>query len=257
MVSVPPSIAAIQGCRSLWLHGAGLAGQTWQPLCADLPHAVAPDLPGHGDAAPTIPPTVESYANRLLPMLEEGMVLIGHSLGGMVALELAARSPIPLGALVMVEAVATVRDRWMGRVGPSIARPFLKCLPMRALVQTSGFRQSQAASDEARRWLSRLDRNQILGAFDAARSYDGRGHLAEIDLPTLVIVGAENQDTHRGARFVVKSIKNAEFQVLRGGHLLHIDNPDGLRNAIGSFLLRRVQQGSHALTQSVDTGIQQ
>ncbi|MDJ0512721.1 MAG: alpha/beta hydrolase [Methyloceanibacter sp.] len=229
----------LRRCKSLWIHGAGLSGRTWQSLRTDLPHSAAPDLPGHGHASATMPPRVEHYADKLLPWLEEGTVLIGHSLGGMVALEMAARSPVPLGALIIVEGVATVKDSWMGRVGPCLVRPLLKRLPADVLARLSGFGQSRAAADETLRLLSLMRQDQIVDAFDAARFYDGRPHLAGLRVPTLVIVGTDNRATHRGARLVAEGIAGAEFEILRGGHMLHIDNPEGLRRTIEAFLKRK------------------
>ncbi len=228
----------LRRAKSLWIHGAGLSGQTWQPLTADLPQSVTPDLPGHGTAHAALPPTVESFAERLLPLLKDDMVLVGHSLGGMVALELAVRSPVRLRGLILIEAVSTVRDRWIGRVGPPVARPVLKYLPRSLLERMAGAGQSRPAIKETRRWLSRMKRDQIVAAFDAARFYDGRRHLAKVTTPTLVIVGTENTATHRGARLIANSLKGAEFETLDGGHMLHIDNPDGLRRTIETFLAR-------------------
>jgi len=222
--------------QSLWIHGAGLSGATWHDLCADLPLSRMPDLPGHGHADAVMPPRVERYAEALTPLLDSGMVLVGHSLGGMVALELAARSLVPLGALILVEAVATVRDRWLGRVGPRLARLVLPQLPKGVLVAMSAMGQSHAASVEARRGLSLMQRNEILDVFDAARLYDGRRHLERIRIPTLILVGTRNTATHRGARLLADRIAGARLVALSGGHLLHIDNPNGLRREIEGFL---------------------
>lgn len=228
----------LRDANSLWIHGAGLAGETWRDLTSDLPRAQTPDLPGHGDADAVSPPTVERFADTLLPRVEDNMVLIGHSLGGMVALELLARTVLRPRALVLVESVPTVTDRWIGRAGPRLARPFLQHLPRSWLNLMSGAGQSPLAAKEARRFLSRMPRDRILDAFDAARMYDGRRHLAQVKVPTLVIVGSENRATHRGARLSADRIAGAEFEILTGGHFLHIDNPYGLRRSISAFLAR-------------------
>ncbi|WP_424973770.1 alpha/beta fold hydrolase [Dinoroseobacter sp. S124A] len=228
--------SSLRQAKSLWIHGAGLSGATWRGVTADLPRAVTPDLPGHGAARPITPPRVEGFADQLSPRVEDDMVLIGHSLGGMVALEMAARHGRGLRALVLIEAVPTVTDRWTGRVGPRLARPLLKLLPRPVLAKMAGAGQSEDAAREARRWLAQMPRARLLDAFDAARTYDGRRHLARVKLPTLVIVGRQNRATHRGARLMADGMDRAEFESLPGGHMLHIDNPQGLRHAIAAFL---------------------
>ena len=234
----------LRGAESLWIHGAGLSGATWRSLASDLPLARTPDLPGHGQAKSVSPPTVERFADRLLPLVKDDMVIIGHSLGGMVALELLARTTARPRAMVLVESVPTVTDRWIGRIGPRLARPLLRYLPCSLLNLTSGAGQAALAAKEARHFLSQMPRERLLDAFDAARTYDGRSTLARVKVPTLVIVGSENSATHRGGRLSADRIEGAEFKVLSGGHMLHIDNPTGLRKSISAFLSRTPRQPS-------------
>ena len=237
-LDIANSETALLNVASLWLHGAGLAGATWRAQTSDLPRAIAPDLPGHGCAAAISPPTVERYADRLLPLLKDDMVVIGHSLGGMVALEMLAQSRARPKALVLVECVPTVTDRWIGRTGPRLARPLLRYLPRRLLDFIGGVGQSPRAAREARHWLAAMSRDRLVEVFDAARLYDGRRHLSGIRVPTLVLVGSDNRATHRGARMMADQIAGAEFETLQGGHMLHIDNPSGLRRSISTFLSR-------------------
>ena len=169
-------------------------------------------------------------------MLEDDMVVIGHSLGGMVALEMLSRSDARSRALVLMESVPTVVDTGIGRIGPRIARPFLKYLPRPLLLRMSGAGQSPAAAEEARFWLSQMSRDSLIDVFDAARGFDGRRHLAQIRVPTLVVVGSENKATHRGAELMATTIEGAKFETIPGGHLLHIDNPVQLKKSIAAFV---------------------
>jgi pimeloyl-ACP methyl ester carboxylesterase len=79
----------------LLLHGLGATGGVWQGVEAITP-AVAPDLPGHGAAAWHETYTFTSHAEAVLPLLEvfdRPVPVVGHSMGGVVALELAALAP--------------------------------------------------------------------------------------------------------------------------------------------------------------------
>jgi len=76
------------------LHGLGANRKVWRGVLELAPTAIALDLPGHGAAARLSAYSFEAYAEALLPQLPEGpLELLGHSMGGMIGLVLAARRP--------------------------------------------------------------------------------------------------------------------------------------------------------------------
>jgi pimeloyl-ACP methyl ester carboxylesterase len=73
----------------LLLHGLGATGAVWSGV-----ECVAPDLPGHGAAAWDAPYSFNRHAEAVLPLLgEEPVTILGHSMGGVVGLVLAAMVP--------------------------------------------------------------------------------------------------------------------------------------------------------------------
>jgi pimeloyl-ACP methyl ester carboxylesterase len=108
------------------LHGRGNAASTWFPLLAPLARehrVLALDLPGFGCASATPGPVrtaeeglrffaepVEAVLSTLAP---GPMTLVGHSLGGLVGLELALRGRVPVERLVLVDSMG---------LGPEMAR---------------------------------------------------------------------------------------------------------------------------------------
>lgn len=73
---------------TLLLHGLGAVGEVWRGA------GLAPDLPGHGTAGWDPPYTYERHARAVLAALPEDPVdVVGHSMGGVVALVLAAAAP--------------------------------------------------------------------------------------------------------------------------------------------------------------------
>jgi len=81
----------------LLLHGLGATGGVWHGLAGACPGpALAPDLPGHGTARWTATYSFAGHAEAVLPLLDrfDGPVpVLGHSMGGVVALELARLAP--------------------------------------------------------------------------------------------------------------------------------------------------------------------
>jgi len=77
----------------LLLHGLGATGEVWDGLVDLLPGAwVVPDLPGHGGSPPLARYTFPAVADAVADLVDpDGTVVLGHSFGGVVALELARR----------------------------------------------------------------------------------------------------------------------------------------------------------------------
>lgn len=81
----------------LLLHGLGATGGVWRGLSAAYGGpSLAPDLPGHGTAGWTTSYSFAAHAEAVLPLLDRfdgPMPVLGHSMGGVVALELARLAP--------------------------------------------------------------------------------------------------------------------------------------------------------------------
>lgn len=221
---------------SVWVHGAGLSGSTWDRFTRTLNEALTPDLPGHGSFPQVHPARVERFADLLEEGVPQGCVLVGHSLGGMVALELAARHPERIRALVLIEAVPTVRTSRLRVFGTSVALKCLQWVPPRLFVWLSTLGQTEETARHLKHQLSRHTRSSINAALEAALHYDGVPLLSGIKVPTLVVIGQKNRATHGGARLIAHTIPGAKLVSLPGGHMLHTDNPTQLRRVIDVFL---------------------
>src|SRR5207249_11733163 len=108
---------AVRGTRLRWfeagsgpsvvlLHGFGGAASNWTlvaPVLAGHCRVLVPDLPGHGGSSglPGPAETLDPYADRVASILDEPAVLVGHSLGAVVALRVASRHPDLVGGLVL------------------------------------------------------------------------------------------------------------------------------------------------------------
>ncbi|MBM7067968.1 alpha/beta fold hydrolase [Actibacterium sp. 188UL27-1] len=216
---------------SVWIHGAGSAGQIWEGFPADL----TPDLPGHGAAPRATPPTVDRFAQILLPTLPERFRLVGHSLGGMVALEIAARAPRCVSSLVLIEAVSTVRDTLGQKVPAWIFKQIYSRIPIRWAAKMAAVGQPAQAGLRHSALLGQMSRGALQDTLAASYAYDGRPALHRIQCPTLVLVGCASTPIHRGARRIAETIPGAEFDMLEGGHQLHTDAPQALSQRITTF----------------------
>lgn len=96
--------------RTVFVHGAGLNAHTWDRTIIDLDEpALALDLPGHGDSSwrDDADYSPERNAAAVVRAIEHWadtpVTLVGHSLGGLTAIHVAARRPDLIARLVLVD----------------------------------------------------------------------------------------------------------------------------------------------------------
>lgn len=109
--------------RVLAIHGLTGHGKRWESLFAGhLPDvtAIAPDLLGHGRSSWDAPWTIDANVAALATLLdaEAGapVVVVGHSFGGALALNLAALRPDLIAGLVLLDPAVALDGRWMREV---------------------------------------------------------------------------------------------------------------------------------------------
>ncbi len=91
----------------LLVHGYGGAAWNFTELQPHLQgrRLIVPDLPGHGGSSPLpAAPTIRGFADALAPLLDGPVDVLGHSLGGVVALRLAERHPALVRRLILAGA---------------------------------------------------------------------------------------------------------------------------------------------------------
>ncbi|MFG1779395.1 alpha/beta fold hydrolase [Micromonospora sp. NPDC049048] len=115
----------------LLLHGMGATGEVWLPLAPLLERRwagrwLAPDLAGHGWSPPLPEYSFAGLAARIAAALPAGerLVVLGHSLGGVVGLALAARGAgLPVDAVVGVGIKAVWSPAELAKAGELATRP--------------------------------------------------------------------------------------------------------------------------------------
>ncbi|GAA1359529.1 bifunctional 3-oxoadipate enol-lactonase/4-carboxymuconolactone decarboxylase PcaDC [Streptomyces beijiangensis] len=193
------------------------------------------DLPGHG-GAPAHPVTsVGDIADRLLATLDElGVQRFGYagcSIGGAIGMELALRHPERVATLALVAASSRFGTADEFRQRGVIVRtngldPMARSAPERWF--THGFATAQPAIVEwAVQMVRTTDPGCYIAACEALAAFDVRTELGRIGVPTLVVVGAEDQVTGPGAaRTLVAGIPDARLAMVPGAsHLAPVEQP--------------------------------
>lgn len=87
----------------LFIHGAGCTKSKWRTLLPYFPENQVNviDLPGRGSSEEDLVTTIEAHAEILSKQLEEETIVVGHSMGGLIGLELAARNEKVKGLVLL------------------------------------------------------------------------------------------------------------------------------------------------------------
>lgn len=186
----------------VFLHGWGQSSQIWFQQFDAFPDAIFLNLPGHGGA-----PDCESWLENILAQLpDEPCILVGWSLGGMLAMQLAAAHPHRIASLVLVSTTPCFRNAPDWHHGCSdevfdgfrqglehasaktMSRFFALMLHGDGLVRARFNQLARAAVDRAAAASEKGLRQGLQWLGDA----DLRGMLADVRQPALVMHGADD-----------------------------------------------------------------
>jgi len=242
-----------EGPPLVLVSGLGGKGTSWQPFLdrAARHHRVLTfDSRGSGQAPPLDPGVriadLAADALRLLDHLGlERVPVIGRSMGGMIAQEMALRAPERISRLVLVSTsarcdphLASVFELWAEmaeqRVSPAVRyrSSLLWCLGRRALEDAAHVRAYL-------QWKERSDRpdDYAIQARACAR-HDALERLDALRVPTLVVGGTDDRLTPPAhAEALAKAIPGAELALLPGaGHLPYLEVPEAFASLVLDYL---------------------
>ncbi|MEU5362061.1 alpha/beta fold hydrolase [Streptomyces sp. NPDC005925] len=216
-------------------------GTTWHMWDRQVPELTKQwrvfrfDLPGHGGAPAHPTGSVTDLTTRLLATLDAvGVTRFGYAgcaFGGAVGVELALRHPDRLASLALIAASPRFGTADEFRQRGVIVRtngldPIARTSPDRWF--TSGFAAAQPAITEwAVQMVRTTDPGCYIAACEALASFDVRSELSRVGVPTLVLVGSEDQVTGPAeARTLVAGIPDARLAVVPGAsHLVPVEQP--------------------------------
>jgi pimeloyl-ACP methyl ester carboxylesterase len=252
VLHAPPSTlpgvapALSRGKRLVFLHGAGSTGAVWHRQLGHFAARHSPlafDWPGHGRSSGTEAlPSISAYSEFTLALLDrlgvERAVLVGTSMGGVVALDIALRAPGRVEAVVASSTAAKVSlpaemvETWRSVMNGRSAQPFTR------------FGYGEDASTEILRegWEMQVRTDPRVRYFDLvlAQEIDLRSRLGEIRAPTLVIHGARDPIVAPAdGAALAKGIAGADcVEIPRVGHFPYREAPQAFNAAIDAFLER-------------------
>ncbi len=238
------------------LHGLGGSLMTWQGVADAMSQRnriILVDLPGHGASSAPDPGDCDYSPNALARAIadaveavcDEPAVVAGHSLGGAVAALVATSSPQLVARLVLIDPAGAGDDSdpelmrlLEAEATDAGSREILELFfHDRALVTSTGVAEhsrmlAQPGVHAAVRAVAR-------STFDgAAQRLDVRDALADVDVPVLVIWGAEDRVFHVSqAHALSRAVPDAQVEIVaQAGHVPHLERPDEVVTLIDAFV---------------------
>lgn len=235
------AIVAGSGPLVVLLHGVGLRAEAWNGQIDALNtsgfRVVAPDMPGHGTAA-TGP--IETFASQIAECLRAPAILVGHSMGAMIALDLAARFPDRVRGVAALNAIhrrspsaqASVQKRAADLDGVTCPDPST------TLERWFAAEQSTARAACAR-WLRSVDPGGYKAAYTIFAQSDGPtdASLTGLTCPALFMTGQdEPNSTPDMSKAMARLCPAGQAEVVEGAaHMMPMTHADRVNQTLIQF----------------------
>lgn len=257
----------------LFLHGVGGNARSWSPLLTELrasgarlPDVLIPDLPGFGESenqtSELLASEVGGYLLDLATRLGWSRVhLVGHSMGGFLALDMASRADPRIARLSTISGayfgiIRTVNHplaawrtdraaagsyalmRWLARLGPvgTLAMGAVAKTPLANLLLTGLIATPRELNRSVRRSvLTNLRPRSFALAAKNGIAYDAAQRWGRITVPTVSIFGTEDHLVPpRDAHEFADALPEATVTILPGvAHFAHLERPREVAHALG------------------------
>jgi pimeloyl-ACP methyl ester carboxylesterase len=240
----------------VFIHGAQNDHSVWGLQSRWFAHhgygVLAVDLPGHGRSSGPALSSVEAMADWLLALLDAAGVrkalLVGHSMGSLIALEAAHRAPGKVRALAMLGTtwpmkvsdalLATARDD-ESRAIDMVNVWSHSSITHQPSAPAPGFSVMGGARRLMQRMSARNPEHLFHTDFSACNDYaNGGAAAAALRCPTLFIFGSKDMMTPpRSTKLLTGAIAHGKIVLLDAGHSLMSEQPDAVLDALDAFAL--------------------
>ena len=206
---------------------------------------IAVDLPGHGESSAPPGSSIDDYAAAVADFARTlgcgPIVVVGHSLGGSIAIALAARQPALIRGLVLIAScvklplVDSVGERLVAFLPGPLRRAFFFSMAKKVLFAPGATADAIASGMQD---LRACRPETMLADVRAARAMDLRAQAAALDVPTLVLTGSRDRlTTPTLAAELSALIRSARLRIADGaGHMLPLEAAGWVNGEILAFV---------------------
>ncbi len=241
------AIDAGTGPLVVLLHGVGLRAEAWgaqiEPLVSAGFRVLCPDMPGHGDTPFSAVDGLDSYAAPVAALIQEPAVLIGHSMGALIATYIGASGNLNIKGVAALNAVFQ-RPEAARKAVLSRAHALDEKHPNDPTVTLQRWFAEDASAERetCARWLQEVDPRAYKAAYTVFAESDGptKAQLAAIKCPALFLTGAdEPNSTPRMSRDMAGLAPKGRAEIIpNAAHMMPMTHAD----AVNASLLRFLQE---------------
>jgi 3-oxoadipate enol-lactonase len=270
-MNIPAFTVLGSGPTVVMLHGIGGGHLAFAPQVETLAssgyRAVAWDMPGYGRSAPIEPYTFKGLAQSCITLIEallagdeqdgsehpssdgaqrRGIILLGHSMGGMVAQEVVARRPELVQRLILCGTSPSFgkpdgdwqREFIAQRTAPLDAGKSMAELAQVLVPQMVGPASLPEGVRLATLCMSQIPASTYRRALEALVTFDRRANLPQIQVPTLLVAGQHDRNAPPAVmKKMADAIPRSTYLEMRGvGHLQNLEAPDEFDGLLLNFL---------------------
>jgi pimeloyl-ACP methyl ester carboxylesterase len=233
----------------LLIHGLGCSGADWGlqvPALKGRFRVIVPDLPGCGRSPPPQGPyTIAGFASTLWSFLDELEVrrvnIVGFSMGGAVALEMALQRSKGVPRLALINTLATYRDHWRKWIFARSSSTLVRLLGMRraaSLFAASLFPEpwQQWMRERAAAAIAAVPASAYLGMSLALEQWSATDRIDQLGSRTMLIA-AEHDHTPLAEKHELAARLHATMVVVRGSrHPTPFDASEATNSSLLAFL---------------------
>ncbi|MFA5944973.1 MAG: alpha/beta hydrolase [Candidatus Thermoplasmatota archaeon] len=250
-----PTLLLVHGFpfdRAMWrFQVAALTGAGYRVVVPDLPGFGRSEDPGRKDAPLE---SVDGMAAELLLLLDRLRIAkitpVGFSMGGYVALAVAAKAPDRLSGLILLDTRAepdsteakAKRDVTIAQVQEHGTRALAIAMMANQLTEATRGKERLLA-EEVREMMLRQPKESVVAALKALRDRpDRRDLLPTLSVPVLVVVGDQDKVTPLdSAKTMLGASRNGELKVIAGAaHLTPMEQPDEVNEVLIGWLRKHL-----------------
>jgi pimeloyl-ACP methyl ester carboxylesterase len=231
------------GNHNLWKYQVSYFSKKYK--CITL------DFPGHGNSDEIEDYTPEIFSNYLYKLIEKlklkNLVLIGHSLGGMVSLDFTVKHPEYVTGLVLTDTSARIREYFLQDIstffGIKVGH-FAPSFGKRIVIDAIGVHPfcKREIKEFIKDEVVKVPNEIVVKVLKGIRKFNILNKLKSINVPALIIVGDFDLLTDiRHSFLLYKKIKNSKLKVIKfSGHMTPLERADEFNKLVENFLINMV-----------------
>lgn len=222
-----------EGTPIVFLHGYACTGLDWEPTAealSDHYRTLVFDFRAHSRSAPTqMPLTLDTLVDDTHELITrfalERPVLVGHSMGGMVALEYTLRYPDEVRGLVMAEAFPHLYSvsNVFGPAEDPVNDPY-------GYGSVFDHQTPETVIQRVRKQMSEGVERLPASLFRSLLDFDRRARLNELSIPVMLLIGDRRTFTEKNLASLVDrlgygALSNLEVELVSSHHFVMLEQP--------------------------------